>query len=1294
MHDLRKKTIAIVIAIACVGMIAPTAPAGATTVEELQTQIAALLAQIATLQSQLTAMGGTTVATTAACTGITFSRNLKQGMSGTDVKCLQSILNQNAATQVAASGVGSTGNETLYFGSLTYGAVVKFQELYASEVLAPIGLTAGTGFVGAKTIAKLNTMLTTGTAGTGGETTTPTLPTAAGLTVALAADNPAAGSIIADTGNAAGSQALIPFLKVNFSTPAGTSAKVTTLQVNRVGISSDTDISNAYLYDGSTKLAEMTSFSSGVMTFTNSAGLFTVSGTKTITVKGDLYKDSTAGKTLGFAINAATNITTDASAVNGTFPMNGNLMTVAAVADFGRLTVATTSSVGTVDPGITAALMNFTLQSVNQKVVVYSIKFQQIGSIANATDLTNLTLWAGATQLGSTVANLNTDGSVVFDLSSAPYEIPSGMTRSLSLKADVIGGSTRTIQFSIQKSTDIVVMDGAYNVYLSPDTTGVAVWTVQDGVTCTVNAGSVVVTKRTDSPSGNVALNGTNVTIASYDVKALGESIKVNNVTFDVASSSAWGYIQNVKLFYDGQVRGVTTQYQDATVTTMATNFTLPVGQTKTMEIRADIIGGGSAAFATGDTLNGTLYVGAGNAQRVTSLGTVNFPAATTYGNSLTVTGGALAGTKNSSVGEITTVNNVVQARIGSFYLTAGSAEGVDVTKISFLSSTSTATGTAASYSLGSAFNNLTLWYGSTQLGSTVVTNPGDAAATEYVFYPTNFSLVAGQTVAIDLKADVSSLNWSNTDCVSVATAEGTGKVTSTFIYSDGIIGHGITLTDAGVLTLALDSSRPNTAIVSMSQKDVTLGIWKLSASAVEDLTAQTIVAISSGTATSSNSVQNVRMYCGSDQYGVASTGLVYNALTGYYYAGFGGTCVIPKGSYKLVTVKGDITPYASGPYGPGTYSTNALDFISMSLAVNTPITGVETDTLIVRGAGDYASTTAVTTSTANNAYVYRTNLSASLVAQGTRARAATEKIASLTLTGTASADIQFRAAITEDDESSLDYWAASNAGSGLATSTVAKVDGSTSILWTVVAVAATPTWAVVDMDEALGDTTLLDYSKASIWIFPDASTTASGDFYWFFTDSTSTETSANSAELNAIASSTIATSSLTAATWNYVEVDIPTGIGTTTCVGIGIDTAGSETGMLVYLDNLKVYNDSITIDITGNASANASGTPVYLKSGTTEYAIGGYDPINSKVVLVPTTEISVGSTGKTFDLITDTTQLVDTDDTTTKTVNLEIDAGDADTAGDFRWYDQAVNSTTSITWVNPFANYSIPLSY
>lgn len=87
-----------------------------------------------------------------------FSRNLKIGDTGIDVFNLQKILNSDQETRLTAFGVGSPGNETYYFGNLTKVAVAKFQQKYASEVLNPLGLYSGTGFVGPSTRVKLNSL--------------------------------------------------------------------------------------------------------------------------------------------------------------------------------------------------------------------------------------------------------------------------------------------------------------------------------------------------------------------------------------------------------------------------------------------------------------------------------------------------------------------------------------------------------------------------------------------------------------------------------------------------------------------------------------------------------------------------------------------------------------------------------------------------------------------------------------------------------------------------------------------------------------------------------------------------------------------------------------------------------------------------------------------------------------------------------------------------------------------------------------------------------------------------------
>ena len=83
----------------------------------------------------------------------TITQNLKIGMSSSEVRTLQQMLNA-AGFQVSTTGPGSPGNETSLFGSMTKVAVQKFQCAKLS-VCSGSESTTGYGRVGPVTRAKL-----------------------------------------------------------------------------------------------------------------------------------------------------------------------------------------------------------------------------------------------------------------------------------------------------------------------------------------------------------------------------------------------------------------------------------------------------------------------------------------------------------------------------------------------------------------------------------------------------------------------------------------------------------------------------------------------------------------------------------------------------------------------------------------------------------------------------------------------------------------------------------------------------------------------------------------------------------------------------------------------------------------------------------------------------------------------------------------------------------------------------------------------------------------------------------
>jgi hypothetical protein len=124
---------------------------GGESVDALKKRIEDLISQIANLQSQIAALsgGGSSVSS---CSKL--ENNLYYGITNNaEVRCLQQFL-KSQGQDIYPEGL-VTGN----FLGLTSSAVIRFQEKYASEILAPLGLQSGTGYVGSLTRAKINSLI-------------------------------------------------------------------------------------------------------------------------------------------------------------------------------------------------------------------------------------------------------------------------------------------------------------------------------------------------------------------------------------------------------------------------------------------------------------------------------------------------------------------------------------------------------------------------------------------------------------------------------------------------------------------------------------------------------------------------------------------------------------------------------------------------------------------------------------------------------------------------------------------------------------------------------------------------------------------------------------------------------------------------------------------------------------------------------------------------------------------------------------------------------------------------------
>jgi hypothetical protein len=860
------------------------------------------------------------------------------------VTCLQQAL--------IAGGYSIPAGATGYFGAQTQAAVAAWQKA--------TGVAPAVGYFGAISRAHWNlggsssntttTTTTTTTTGTTGNTTY--TGGGNGLKVFLSATSPN-GSVLVE------GQGIGDLGDFVFANPTASPINVTNLTFNRTGVSNDSTLVNVYLYNGVNRITDSAGVSSSAFSYSDPVALFTVPAgqTYTVSVRSDILSTA-SGQQLGVSLVSATASSALDSSVS--FPISSGYQTISAASlatvSFGATTLpsGTAASPTTISPQSAYPIWQNTVSVSTNPVKLSEIEFTNLGSI-DSTYVANVRLFVDGVQVGATLPTLAANRTATFDLSAAPVLL-STSSHIIKVFADLTGGSGRTLQLSVQRSSDAMFIDSQLNQPVTPKNSGSTFSAISGGVieiaAVTASTG-VSVTTDPASPNTNIPYAGTSLKLATFDMLASGENVKVSDLwVYATNTIHATAGLANGKVYVNGvQVGSTKAIGASATDFSMGSSMILPAGQTVTVDIYADaktgVAGTGSAPDNAVANTNLTatestqifLAGETGNAQGQSSLVTTGVPYRTAvYGNSIEVVASSLAATKYSGYGNQTMIAGTNSAKIGAFTLSAGSTEGISVNTIAIDMSTSNA----------ASITNLTLKddaSGAT-LG-TIITTPASGANS----YSVSFDIPASQSKTVDVYGNVlSSAGSGGTINLGLdATTGGTGDVTGTTAYITGttasnttdtssLAGTGVDTTvplqvitvGQGSLTAALGAGDPQSAIVIAGASQLHAGQFTFSSQYSPYTVDGIAILIPSGAATSVSSVSLAY----TDKNGNAQTASAAlhlpNTTQPYATAVFTGlTMYVPANSTANLDVYVNTPTIASGA------TSGAAISVSLSNAVN-----------------------------------------------------------------------------------------------------------------------------------------------------------------------------------------------------------------------------------------------------------------------------------------------------------------------------------------------------------------------
>ncbi len=901
-------------------MLIPVAYAKSTS--DLQAQINALLAQITALQAQLASSQGPS--SSVSCN---FTRDLTVGSKGDDVKCLQQYLN-GSGYPVAASGVGSAGNETTYFGSLTAAAAAKWQ--------AANGVTPSVGYFGSKSRAKYASLAAASPTPSPSPAPAPTPGVGSGLTATLASDQPAPGLF----GESFSSR---PFTKLVLTASVDGDVTVKSLTVERTGQGNDAAFSGVIAVDeDGIRIGDSKTFGSDHRLRLTGAFNVKAGQSRTITLAGDSDADQNdyQGQRVSLSL---VGVETNGASVNASFPLVGNYMDVNSTLSIGSVTL----DVGALDPrqnitkeigtaGYTFSALKLTA-GTNEDILFKSISWNQSGSAAVA-DLTNVKVYLDGVPYDTKVSS---DGKYFTASFGSGVKIEKGLNKEVWVKGDIASGSNRTADFDLYRYADAQVVGLTYNYGILPSATETSDANDDDNdfqssrpsydaSQVTIGAGSMTVEQSTTVTAQNIAENLADQPLGGFLVDVKGEPISVAAMNFDVSTIEAAGTggsidtndITSIKLIdpngnvVAGPVDGLVGGNNAIRITD---TVIFPVGRSVYLlkgKLGTDFSQNDQIAASTTPSSDWTTVRGQNTSQTITpGGGTVTMSTMTMKTGSLTL---SLSTNTASSSPDQNIVRGTSAYPFANYILNASeSGEDLRITSMQLDLTTSYPANTA------DELTNCSLFDGATALNTgTNIVNPTNAQTdgSDHTFtFDASLIIPKGTQKSLTLKCNLTAggtaeyVGWGAGGLTTAANAVVVTGVTSGTTVAETVttdLGRTIVPQTAGTLTLALDPSSPSLKLIQAGATDQTLAIFRLDALyediRLNEIGLQLATSTASGDqANASNSpsdLTKVTLWDGATKVGEV-------LFTNDYATATLSNFVILKNAQKLLTVKADIAP-------------------------------------------------------------------------------------------------------------------------------------------------------------------------------------------------------------------------------------------------------------------------------------------------------------------------------------------------------------------------------------------------